>query len=51
VKAGEGAVEAASIVAPAIAAIAPRDKMRKTMVFLQVCEDAPRLYCLHLNLA
>jgi hypothetical protein len=32
VKAGEGALEAASIVAPAIAAIAPRDRMRKTMV-------------------
>jgi hypothetical protein len=32
VKAGEGALEAASIVAPTTAAIAPRDRMRKTMV-------------------
>jgi hypothetical protein len=32
VKAAEGALEAASIVAPTTAAIAPRDRMRKTMV-------------------
>jgi hypothetical protein len=32
VKADEGTLEAASIVAPATAAIAPRDRMRKTMV-------------------
>jgi hypothetical protein len=32
VKAGEDTVEAASIAAPAKAAIAPRDRMRKTMV-------------------
>jgi hypothetical protein len=32
VKAGEGALEAASIAAPATAAIALRDRMRKTMV-------------------
>src|ERR1700733_15745222 len=32
VKADEGALEAASIVAPTTAAIAPRDRMRKTMV-------------------
>jgi hypothetical protein len=32
VKAGEAAVEAASIAAPATAAIAPRDRMRKDMV-------------------
>jgi len=32
VKAGDAAVEAASIAAPAKAAIAPRDRTRKTMV-------------------
>jgi hypothetical protein len=32
VKASEGALEAASIVALATAAIAPRDRRRKTMV-------------------
>jgi len=31
VKAGEGALEAASIAAPAMAAMAPPDRMRKTM--------------------
>ena len=38
VKAGEGALEAASIVAPAMAAIAPRDRMRKIHAFLQVSD-------------
>jgi hypothetical protein len=33
VKADEGALEAASIAAPAMAAIAPPDKMRRSMVF------------------
>jgi hypothetical protein len=32
VKAGEGALEAASIAAPAMAAIAPPDRMRKSVI-------------------
>jgi hypothetical protein len=38
VKAPEGALEAASIAAPAKAAIAPRGRMRKCMVVLQISE-------------
>jgi hypothetical protein len=40
VKAGAGALEAASIAAPAMAAIAPPDRMRKTMGNLQASEHS-----------
>jgi hypothetical protein len=41
VKAGEDALEAASIAAPAMTPIAPRDRKRKSMVFLQVFDRPP----------
>ena len=50
VKADEGALEAASIVAPATAAIAPRDRMRKIHGFLQVSEQLSELWSYRLNL-
>jgi hypothetical protein len=43
VKADEGTLEAASIVAPMTAAIAPRDRMRKTMV-ASWFPNTPRLW-------
>jgi len=40
VKAGADALDAASIAAPTTAAIVLRDRMRKSMVLLQVAETA-----------
>jgi hypothetical protein len=50
VKAGAGALEAASIVAPAMAAIAPRDRIRKFMLSSRF-PTAMELWSNRLNLA